>query len=282
MTPEQYCQQKTKASHSSFAFAFFFLSKEKRLALNALYAFCREVDDIVDDSSHKNNRKKKLDAWRLEIDRLFNQAPQHPVSLGLLPHLDTFKLDKKNFVAIMDGMEMDLNCNRYASYRELHLYCYRAASVVGLLSANIFGYTNKATLKYAHDLGIALQITNIIRDIAEDSERSRIYIPQDLLKKYEISEKDVLHNKNNKQMKLLVDDLSVHALQFYQSAMKHLPHEDRDAQKPGLIMGNIYFMLLQKIMKINNGFTFNNKVSLSTSRKLIIAITTVLGKSWIR
>ena len=282
MTPEQYCQQKTKASHSSFAFAFFFLSKEKRLALNALYAFCREVDDIVDDSSHKNNRKKKLDAWRLEIDRLFNQAPQHPVSLGLLPHLDTFKLDKKNFVAIMDGMEMDLNYNRYASYRELHLYCYRAASVVGLLSANIFGYTNKATLKYAHDLGIALQITNIIRDIAEDSERRRIYIPQDLLKKYEISEKDVLHNKNNKQMKLLIDEVSVHALQFYQSAMKHLPHEDRDAQKPGLIMGNIYFMLLQKIMKINNGFTFNNKVSLSTSRKLIIAITTVLGKSWIR
>ena len=165
--------------------------------------------------------------------------------------------------------------------KKLKIYCYRAASAVGLLSAHIFGYTNKSTLKYAHDLGLALQITNIIRDIAEDSERGRIYIPLELLDKYNISENDILHNKNNKQIALLVDELSKLAKNYYQSAINHLPDEDKDTQKPGLIMGNIYFILLQKIMKGNTGNTLYNRVSLSTYKKLMIAITTSLGKTWI-
>jgi phytoene synthase len=152
---------------------------------------------------------------------------------------------------------------------------------VGLLSAHIFGYTNKSTLKYAHDLGLALQITNIIRDIAEDSERGRIYIPLELLKKYNISEDDVLHNKNNEQIALLIDEFSKLAKNYYQSAINHLPDEDKKMQKPGLIMGNIYFILLQKIMKGNTGNTLDNRVSLSTYKKLMIAITTSLGKTWI-
>ena len=281
MTPDQYCQQKTKASHSNFALAFFFLSKKKRLALTALYAFCREVDDIVDDCKEKTVGKNKLDEWRLEIDRLFDQAPKHPVSVALSPHITSCKLDKKHFIEIIDGMEMDLNCNRYNDLKKLKIYCYRAASAVGLLSAHIFGYTNKSTLKYAHDLGLALQITNIIRDIAEDSERGRIYIPLELLDKYNISENDILHNKNNKQIALLVDELSKLAKNYYQSAINHLPDEDKEMQKPGLIMGNIYFILLQKIMKGNTGNTLDNRVSLSTYKKLMIAITTSLGKTWI-
>ena len=184
MSPQDYCKQKTKESHSSFLFAFLFLSPKRRNALTALYAFCREVDDIADECEEYDTGKKKLDWWRLEIDRMYNNKPQHPVTNALKLYIADYELDKAYFIEIIDGMEMDLNFTRYESFKQLHLYCYRVASTVGILSAQIFGYKDSKTLKYAHNLGIALQLTNIIRDIGEDARRGRIYIPLDELKKF--------------------------------------------------------------------------------------------------
>ena len=281
MTPEQYCQKKIQASRSNFSFAFFFLSKQRHLGLNALYAFCREVDDIVDEERSKKDKKEKLNKWREEITLLFKKKPQHPVSRALLPHIEIFTLQEQYFIEIINGMEMDIDCNRYKNLDSLKRYCYKAASVVGLLSANIFGYTNNKTLNYAHDLGIALQLTNIIRDIEEDSKRGRIYIPLNLLKKHNVHEDDILHKFNHKQLIPLISELGIIANKFYLSAIKQLPNADRQSQGPGLIMANIYFVLLQHIIKKSKQEEINKKVSLSTYKKLNIAISTYFGKSWI-
>ena len=191
MSPDQYCSKKLKDSRSNFAIAFIFLSTNKKRALNALYAFCREVDDIADECKEYEIGKAKLDWWRDEIQRMFDNNPQHPVSKALLPHLENFHLNQEYFIEIIDGMEMDLNFNRYESFKQLQLYCYRVASVVGILSAKIFGFKNPQTNKYAHNLGIALQLTNIIRDIGEDARRGRIYVPLDQLDANNISEIDI-------------------------------------------------------------------------------------------
>ena len=282
MNPEQYCFQKTQSSKSSFALGFLFLTKQKKTSLTALYAFCREVDDIADECKEYEIGKSKLDWWRLEIDRLFEKNPQHPVSKALLPHLTTYDLSKEYFIEIIDGMEMDLNFNRYENFKQLQLYCYRAASVVGLLSARIFGFTNKDTLKYAHDLGIALQLTNIIRDLGEDARRGRIYVPLDLLNEFKLTEDDILSCKKNRKLALLVKHLGDQANSFYQSAMSRLPKEDKRRQIPGLIMGNIYYALLAEVVSNQPDNILNIKTLLPPVRKIIIAISTFVGKSWVK
>ena len=281
MNPDQYCLEKIKASHSNFALAFLFLNKKKRQALNALYAFCREVDDIVDNYDNKIYAKKRLDEWRTEINQLYNNKPQHLISRALLPHIHSFHLRKKYFIEIIDGMEMDININRYDSFKDLELYCYRAASTVGLLSASIFGYSHQSTLKYAKDLGIALQLTNIIRDIDEDSFRGRIYIPKEVLNKFGVTEEDVFNRSSTFGLHNMIDTLSVKAQDFYKSSMEHLAKEDRHKQKPGLIMGNIYFTLLKKITKNNKAKSFEGKIKISSLYKFFIAMTTFFGKTWI-
>ena len=165
MTPQQYCQQKTKQSGSSFTLSFLFLPKHKREAMTALYAFCREVDDVVDECTDYQIAQTKLQWWKQEINRLFHETPQHPVTRALKPVVAEFGLQQAHFIEIIDGMQMDTQYNRYADFEQLALYCYRVASVVGLLSAQIFGYSDKSTLAYAHDLGMAFQLTNIIRDV---------------------------------------------------------------------------------------------------------------------
>ena len=222
MTPQEYCKQKTKESHSSFLTAFIFLKKEKREALTALYAFCREVDDIADECLDHEIASRKLNWWREEIERLFKSEPQHPVSKALHPFLSHFNLSKNYFIEIIDGMEMDVKFNRYESFEQLQLYCYRVASCVGILSANIFGFKNKNTLDFAKNLGIALQLTNIIRDLGEDARRGRIYIPLDELKKLDVSEEEIISLKNSKKIKDLVKNQVDRAKQFYDLAIKTL------------------------------------------------------------
>tara|TARA_B110000259_G_scaffold43208_1_gene49894 strand:- start:3855 stop:4703 length:849 start_codon:yes stop_codon:yes gene_type:complete len=282
MSPEQYCFQKTQSSKSNFALGFLFLTKQKKMALTALYAFCREVDDIVDECKDYKTGKRRLDAWRVEIDRLFEKKPQHPVSRALLPHLSTYNLSKEYFLEIIDGMEMDLNFHRYENFKQLQLYCYRAASVVGLLSARIFGFTNKDTLKYAHDLGIALQLTNIIRDLGEDAHRGRIYVPLDLLDQFSLTEDDILSSKRNGKLTLLVKHLGDQANDFYRSAMRRLPKEDVRKQLPGLIMGNIYYTLLRKVVSNEPDNILNISTGLSPIKKILVATTTFFGMSWIK
>ena len=282
MSPEQYCFQKTQSSKSNFALGFLFLTKQKKMALTALYAFCREVDDIVDECKDYKTGKRRLDGWRVEIDRLFEKKPQHPVSRALLPHLSTYNLSKEYFLEIIDGMEMDLNFHRYENFKQLQLYCYRAASVVGLLSARIFGFTNKDTLKYAHDLGIALQLTNIIRDLGEDAHRGRIYVPLDLLDQFSLTEDDILSSKRNGKLTLLVKYLGDQANDFYRSAMRRLPKEDVRKQLPGLIMGNIYYALLRKVVSNEPDNILNISTGLSPIKKILVATTTFFGMSWIK
>ena len=281
MTPQEYCKQKTKESHSSFLSAFIFLKKEKREALTALYAYCREVDDIADECLDHEIASKKLNWWREEVERLFKGAPQHPVSKALHPFLSHFNLSKNYFIEIIDGMEMDVKFNRYESFEQLELYCYRVASCVGILSAHIFGFKNKDTLTFAKNLGIALQLTNIIRDLGEDARRGRIYIPLDELKKLGVSEEEIISLKNSEKIKILVQYQSDRANKFYDLASKTLPIEDKKSQKISLVMGNIYYVLLKEIVKDNPEKILNQKTILPGFRKMRISILTMLGCSFI-
>jgi len=282
MTPDQYCKEKLNASHSNFAMAFIFLSNKKRKAMNALYAFCREVDDIADECKEYEIGKSKLDWWRVEIQRLFDNNPQHPVTKALLPHIKNYQLNQEYFIEILDGMEMDLNFNRYESFKQLQLYCYRVASVVGIMSAKIFGYKNVQTNKYAHNLGIALQLTNIMRDIGEDARRDRIYVPLDQLKTLNISENEILALTKNEKFIDLINHLSLQAKGFYLEAIRQLPKEDKWAQLPGLIMANIYYILLHEIRQNTPENIVNIKTLLPPSRKFFIALGTIFGVRWIK
>ena len=271
MTPEQYCAEKTSASGSSFSISFHFLESEKRRAITALYAFCREVDDVVDECREEAVARKKLNWWRDEVSRLFHDTPQHPVTLALKPYIGRFSLDEEHFLEIIDGMEMDLDRNRYADFSELSLYCYRAASVVGLLAASIFGYEDRHTLKYAHNLGMAFQLTNILRDVAEDAERNRIYLPADEMARFGVSEEDILSSRETDEMKQLFAFQAQRAEEYYRKAMEELPEVDRYKQLSGLLMSAVYHSTLDKI--IDSDFpVMQGRIRLPAWRKLWLVL----------
>lgn len=271
MTPQQYCQQKTKQSGSSFTLSFLFLPKHKREAMTALYAFCREVDDVVDECTDYQIAQTKLQWWKQEINRLFHETPQHPVTKALKPVVAEFGLQEVHFIEIIDGMQMDTQYNRYADFEQLALYCYRVASVVGLLSAQIFGYSDKSTLAYAHDLGMAFQLTNIIRDVGEDARRGRIYIPIDELEKAGVSEQQLLQSQDTAQTHALLLKQIERAELFYEKAISQLPPTDIKQQLPGLMMAAIYRALLQEIRQAPN-LVLTHKIMLPPFRKLKLAL----------
>lgn len=271
MTPQQYCQQKTAKSGSSFYYSFMFLSKQKREAITALYAFCREVDDIADECTELHIAQVKLNWWRSEIDNLYQNKPIHPVSKALLIPIKTYHLDAEHFNEIIDGMEMDLNFNRYEDFKQLQLYCYRVASVVGLLSAQIFGFNNRKTLKFAHDLGMAFQLTNIIRDVGEDARRNRIYLPLDELAKFNVTEDDILHSRESDAVKQLLDHQIERAESYYDRALNELPDEDRKSQRVGLMMAAIYRTLLREIKADGAQKVLSSRTSLGALRKISLA-----------
>ena len=274
MKPIDYCKQKVAQSGSSFTVSFLFLPRDRRHAMTALYAFCREVDDVVDECTDYNVAQIKLNWWKSEIQNCYDKKPQHPVSHALQPFISTFNLDKAHFLAIIDGMEMDLKFNRYEDFEQLHLYCYRVASVVGLLTANILGYKNKLTLKYAHDLGMAFQLTNIIRDVGEDARRGRIYIPLDELKKANVSEADILQSRETSQVKALMETQIQRAETYYDNALRQLPSEDTSTQRAGLMMASIYHALLKEIKQMSAEKVLNRKTSIPPFRKIWLATRT--------
>ena len=276
VTPQIYCQQKAASSGSSFYYSFLFLAKNKREAITALYAFCREVDDIADECTDINIARTKLAWWRHEIHQLYLNSPQHPVTKALHPAIREFNMDEEHFLEIIDGMEMDLDQHRYADFKQLQLYCYRVASVVGLLSVQIFGYTNRNTLKYAHDLGMAFQLTNILRDVGEDARRGRIYIPLDEIKKVGLTETDILHGHHSVKMQELLDFQIERAERFYDKALNALPKEDKKSQRTGLIMAAIYRTLLREIKQSGSQQVLDARISLTPLRKLWLAWTTWL------
>ena len=277
MNPNQYCQEKAAASGSSFYYSFLFLPKPRREAITALYAFCREVDDVADECNDPNIARTKLAWWRVEIANLYAGKPQHPVTQALAPAVRDYGLNEEHFLEIIDGMEMDLDQNRYADFKALQLYCYRVASVVGLLSASIFGYADRKTLKYAHDLGMAFQLTNIVRDVGEDARRDRIYLPQDELAQFGVSEIDIIHGHETDNVRKLLEFQVSRAQQFYERALAELPAVDRYAQRPGLMMAAIYRTLLREIQAGGCEKVLNQHISLTPLRKLWLAWTT-----WIR
>lgn len=272
MTPQQYCQEKTSKSGSSFYYSFMFLPQKKREAITALYAFCREVDDIADECTDLHVAQIKLSWWRTEIENLYQDKPQHPVSKALVVPIKTYHLDAEHFLEIIDGMEMDLNFNRYEDFKQLQLYCYRVASVVGLLSAQIFGLSNRKTLKFAHDLGMAFQLTNIIRDVGEDARRNRIYLPLDELAQFNVSEEDILHSRESESVKNLLDFQIERAENYYDRALSELPHEDNKNQRVGLMMAAIYRTLLREIKADGAEKVLNIRTSLGAFRKFWLAL----------
>ena len=270
MTPDEYCQDKAASSGSSFYYSFMFLPELKRRAITALYAFCREVDDVVDECKDESIAHQKLDWWRQEINNLYAGNPLHPVTQSLQPLLSDFNLAEEYFMEIIDGMEMDLKYSSYQSFKDLSLYCYRVASVVGILSAEIFGFNNRMTLRYAHDLGMAFQLTNILRDVREDAERGRVYIPADELEKFNVRTQDLLHPVTSDNVKALFKFQADRAREFYKKAFNNLPDEDRYAQRTGLIMSEIYYSLLDEIEE--DGFrVLEHKIKLTPLRKFWLA-----------
>lgn len=248
MTPDEYCQQKASGSGSSFYYSFLLLEPVRRQAITALYAFCREVDDAVDECSDPAIAGAKLNWWRTEVAALYDGRPTHPVTQALASALPRFSLPMEQLLEIIDGMEMDLHTFRYPDFKTLHLYCYRVASVVGLLAAEIFGYHDRRTLKYAHDLGLAFQLTNIIRDVGEDARRGRIYLPLDELRQFGVSEDDILCGHTGDGFPDLMSFQVQRAIGYYDKALAELPAADRKSQRAGLVMAAIYRRLLDEIV----------------------------------
>lgn len=270
MTPDQYCQDRAARSGSSFYYSFLFLPPPQRQAITALYAFCREVDDVVDECSDPGLAATKLEWWRSEIGALFDGHPNHPVSHALQTSIGQFSLPQEHFLEIIDGMAMDLEQFSYASFKDLSLYCYRVASVVGLMAAEIFGYDNRRTLKYAHNLGMAFQLTNILRDVAEDAARGRIYIPQDELERFQVSQDDILNHRMSDNARALMAFQAERARGYYRQAFELLPEEDRYRQRSGIIMAAIYQATLSEIEK-DEFRVLDQRISLTPLRKLWIA-----------
>ena len=276
MNPDQYCQEKAAASGSSFYYSFLFLEPVTRQAITALYALCREVDDVVDETEDPQIARAKLAWWRTEIAALYEGRASHPVTKALAESITHFKLPREQLLEIVDGMEMDLDQNRYLDFKALNLYCYRVAGVVGLLAAEIFGYKNQDTLKYANDLGIAFQLTNIIRDVGEDARRGRVYLPLEDLKKFDVSVSDILNARYNERFVALMNFQADRAEQYYEQALAQLPKADRKSQRTGLIMAAIYRTLLKEI-RHDNFLVLDRRTSLTPLRKLWIAWRTAIS-----
>ncbi|HAG75510.1 MAG TPA: presqualene diphosphate synthase HpnD [Thauera sp.] len=273
MNPHDYCQDKAAKSGSSFYYSFMFLPAERRQAITALYAFCREVDDVVDECHDLSLAQTKLEWWRQEVQRTWVGTPTHPVGHALKDVLTRFNLPQEQLLEIIDGMAMDLSQTRYLDFKALQLYCYRVASVVGLLAAEIFGYQDRQTLKYAHDLGMAFQLTNIIRDVGEDARRGRIYLPIEDLQRFNVPAKDILEARYSDNFRALMAFQAERAERFYDQAFAQLPASDRKAQRPGLVMAAIYRTLLREIAA--DGFmVLDRRTSLTPLRKVWLAGTT--------
>ena len=275
MSPQEYCQQKAAASGSSFYYSFLFLPAERRRAITALYAFCREVDDVVDEGLDPQLAAIKLAWWRAEVGNMFSGNPQHPVTKALGVLKDEFSITADRLNEIIDGMEMDLNQTRYLDWAGLERYCYRVAGVVGLLAAGIFGYRDARTLDYARHLGIAFQLTNIIRDVGEDARKNRIYLPMEDMKQFAVAAADILQSKHTPEFKRLMAFQAERARSHYRQAAAALPAGDRRAQRPGLIMAAIYRALLDEVER--DGFrVLEQRTSLTPLRKFWIA-----WKTWV-
>lgn len=276
MTPDEYCQEKAARSGSSFYYAFLFLPPERRRGITALYAFCREVDDVVDECTDIGVARTKLAWWRTQIAQMFAGNPTHPVTRALEPHLAPFDITEARLQAVITGMEMDLDVTRYNSWKDLEKYCWHAAGVVGELSAGIFGYQEPQTLQYASSLGLAFQMTNIIRDVGDDARRGRIYLPLEDLTRFNVKASDILACKHTPEFEALLQFEAKRARELYREAANHLPAVDQRSQRPGLMMAAIYATLLNEI-EDERWQVLDRRIALTPVRKLWLAWRNWIG-----
>ena len=273
MTPEQYVQDKAARSGSSFYYAFLFLPPPRRAAITAFYAFCREVDDVVDEVSDPSVAATKLAWWRKEVASAFAGQPSHPVMKALLPHAAAYEIRAEHLMAVIDGCQMDLDQSRYLDFASLARYCHLVAGVVGEVASGIFGRTSPATTAYAHKLGLAMQLTNIIRDVGDDARRGRIYLPMSELKQFDVKAQEILNRGYSERFTALMKFQAERAHAIYDEAFALLPEADRRAQKPGVMMANIYRTLLREI-EADEFRVLHQRTSLTPLRKLWIAMRT--------
>jgi phytoene synthase len=270
MSPQEYVQQKAAASGSSFYYAFLFLPKERRAAITAFYAFCREIDDVVDEVVDPGVAHTKLAWWQGEVTKAYAGQPSHPVMKALMPLAAGYKIEARHLQAVIEGCQMDLAQNRYLDFPNLQRYCHLVAGVVGEVAAQIFGQTEPVTTAYAHKLGLAFQLTNIIRDVGEDALRGRIYLPVNELQQFDVKVHEILKREYSDRFTALMKFQTDRALAVYDEALAMLPIDDRRAQKPGLMMASIYRTLLREIA--SDGYqVLHQRVSLTPLRKFYLA-----------
>lgn len=270
MTPQQYVQEKAAASGSSFYYAFLFLPRHRRAAITAFYAFCREVDDVVDEIEDTGVARTKLAWWQGEVARAYAGEPSHPVMKALMPLAPDFGIEARHLLAVIEGCQMDLEQTRYLDFPGLQRYCHLVAGIVGEVSARIFGQTQPQTTDYAHKLGLAFQLTNIIRDVGEDAMRGRIYLPVSELQQFDVKAHELLKRTYSDRFTALMKFQATRAHQVYDEALALLPDADRRAQKAGLMMASIYRTLLREIER-DNFQVLHQRVSLTPLRKLWLA-----------
>jgi phytoene synthase len=270
MTPQDYVQQKAAASGSSFYYAFLFLPPHRRAAITAFYAFCREVDDVVDEVQDPSVAAQKLNWWQMEVQSSFAGNAQHPVMKALMPLTADFGITAQHLQDVIAGCQMDLNQTRYLDFASLQRYCHLVAGVVGEVAARIFGQSQEETTRYAHQLGLAFQLTNIMRDVGEDALRGRIYLPVNELQQFEVSAKDILERRDSPGFQALMTFQYERAQGLYEQALAALPQADWRSQKPGLMMTSIYRTLLVEIQAA--GFpVLRQRVALTPLRKFWLA-----------
>ena len=270
MNPDQYVQDKAASSGSSFYYAFLFLPKERRAAITAFYAFCREVDDVVDEVTDPGVAATKLAWWKTEVHRAFASQSAHPVMQALMPHAKTYGIEERHLQAVIEGCQMDLDQTRYLDFAGLQRYCHLVAGVVGEVAARIFGQTDERTTEYAHTLGQALQLTNIIRDVGEDAMRGRIYLPISELQQFDVKAHEINKREYSERFTALMRFQAERAHSLYDKALGLLPDADRHAQKPGLMMASIYRTLLREI-ESENFQVLHQRISLTPLRKFWLA-----------
>lgn len=268
-----HCALITRQSSSNFYYAFMLLPRERRRALCAVYAFCRYVDDIADDNASKNPALL-LQRWREELDRVYAGTTSRPISRALTDAVHRYDIPEHYFREVIDGVEMDLTRKRYATFEELRHYCYLVASAVGLICIEIFGFRNPSTRLYAERLGLAFQMTNIIRDVSEDAARDRIYLPLEDLHLFRVSEEEILRSAPTTAFDRLMEFETERARNFYREAEAALAPEDRSSMIAAEGMRLIYSALLDHIAR--SGYrVFDGRLRVSTPRKLYL-----VGRAW--
>lgn len=272
----QHSRQITRKSASNLALAFVLLPRAKRDGMAALYAFCREVDDVADDESATvEQRRERLADWRADVRRACGrETPQFPVNRELQPVIQQYCLPFELFDELLRGVEMDLDVKRYENYAELDKYCYRVASVVGLLSIEIFGYQNPSSRDYATNLGKALQLTNILRDVRSDAERGRIYLPLAELACFQVSPEEILRLEYSSRFRELAASVAHRARHFYQRARETLPAEDRRAMIAAELMGSVYWRLLRKLERQEFNVFGDTPTRLNQGQKFLLILRT--------